>query len=68
MPSDLDNLKARKSAVLTELAAMGTKPDYSIDGQSVQWTSYRLSLLNELQMLNELIEQTEPYDIRTQVM
>ena len=68
MATDLENLQTRKSAILSELAAMGTKPDYSINGQSVQWTAYRKSLLEELEMINGLIERELPFELRSQVL
>jgi hypothetical protein len=40
MPTDLENLQTRRSAIVAELAALtgesaGGKPSYSIDGQQV---------------------------------
>ena len=65
MPSDLENLQTRRSAILAELAAGETpggdslrKPSYSIDGQSVDWSDYRRSLYDELREIDRLIATT----------
>ena len=66
MPSDLENLTSRRSAILAELAAGPSRPSYTIDGQSVDWNGYRSSLLSELTMLNEQIAAAEgPWEIET---
>ena len=53
--SELESLQARKANILSELATMQSKPSYSIDGQWVDHTAYRRSLLEELRLLDELI-------------
>lgn len=65
MPTDLENLQTRRSAVLAELAAGETpsgaslrKPSYSIDGQAVNWDEYRKSLYAELESIDRLIAST----------
>jgi hypothetical protein len=69
MTSDLDNLKLRRSAILTELAtwptaAEGQKVTYRKGDQSFDWTAYRQSLLAELKSLNEQIAAIEgPWEI-----
>jgi len=60
MPSDLEQLLARRAAILAELSQMtgaspGGKPTYSIDGQMVDHTAYRKSLYAELEALERLI-------------
>jgi hypothetical protein len=60
MPGDLENLLARKSSILAELAQLtaaspGGKPTYSIDGQMVDHAGYRKSLYDELAILDRLI-------------
>ncbi len=66
MATPLENLKTRKANVALELAEFtANKPSYSIDGQSVQWESYRMSLIKELTDLNELINMLDPYEIPT---
>lgn len=66
MPSDIENLRTRRSEITAELAA-GTiggvsirKPTYSADGKSVQWTEYRRSLYEELQQINDILASLEP--------
>lgn len=62
------NLATRKAAIAVELAAMATttaggKPSYSINGQAVSHTEYRLSLYDELAKLDALIAAAEgPYE------
>ncbi len=74
MPTDLENLITRRSAILSELAT-GTadgetdirRPSYNIDGQAVDWTAYRKSLLDELSQLNQAISALEgPVEISTE--
>ncbi|MGQ0637317.1 MAG: hypothetical protein ACT4QC_22140 [Planctomycetaceae bacterium] len=70
MPSDLENLLARRSNLLAELAALnaaasGGKPTYSLDGQQVDHTHYRLSLYSELESINRQIGAlTGPFEAR----
>ena len=70
MPSDLQNLLARKAAITAELASLsstanGGKPSYSIDGQHVRHTEYKLSLYEELKMIDQLIVAAEgPFEER----
>lgn len=66
MATPLENLIARKQTVTNELAAwILQKPTYAIDGQSVQWESYRKSLYDELKDLNEIINMLDPYELQT---
>ena len=56
MASFLDNLTARRDAIAAELAALSvSKPDYSIDGESISHASNRAALMNEMKMLDEMI-------------
>lgn len=55
MATDLQNLITRKSEIISALTTIGTAPDYSINGQSVQRSSNRRALLEELKTINELI-------------
>ncbi len=60
MALDREALKAKLETALTravtELAEGDIKPDYSINGQSVQWTAYRAHLLDEVERLQGLID------------
>ncbi len=58
-------LVTRRSVILAELEALtatspGGKPSYQIDGQSVDHTAYRLSLYQELELLNRLLAAELP--------
>lgn len=70
MPTDLENLIARRSSILAELAAItpassGGKPTYSIDGQNVDHTSYRRSLYEELAAIDrQLVALQGPFEDR----
>jgi len=69
MASDLDNLLTRRSTLLAELAAIGPgtsggKPTYSIDGQSVDHTAYRMSLYQELELLErQIATRNGPFEV-----
>jgi hypothetical protein len=67
-PTPLQNLQQRQANITAELAAMGQKPSASVGGQSVQWESYRASLIKELLDLATLINQLCPYEIQTSVL
>lgn len=73
MATALENLLARRDAITAELAAMsvtaaGGQPTYSIEGQSVQHTEYRLSLYEELNRLNLTLGQADgKFDITSEV-
>jgi len=63
MPTDLANLKAARTSLITNLAtvaAAGPKVTYSVDGQSVDWNAYRSSMLKDLAALEEQISAEEP--------
>jgi hypothetical protein len=62
MASFLDNLIARRNAIAAELAGLSvSKPDYSIDGESINHASNRTALMNEMKMLDDMItEQSGP--------
>lgn len=55
MPTNLENLATRRTAIYTELASFVTKPSYSKAGQSVDWTSYRKSLYEELEYIDGIL-------------
>lgn len=48
MATDLENLQTAKSNLLAAMAANAGKPDYTINGQSVSWSSIwqRLGIIN----------------------
>lgn len=63
--TDLELLELRRTTILTELSTLTSRPDYSISGQSVQWTAYRKGLLDELKEIQELILMYDPYELQT---
>lgn len=70
MATDLENAVARKSAILLELASLtqalpGGRPDIRGGvGGAVAHTEYRLSLLKELELLNEIISVAQgPFEV-----
>lgn len=66
MATDLENLKARYSAICAELAAMGqTKPGGlpNSDATKIDHVGYRKSLLEEMQGLRLAISASEPFEI-----
>ena len=60
--SDTTNLDTAISAILTELAASAGKPNYSIDGQSVDRNSL-LARLKELTALRNTI--AGPFEVES---
>ena len=69
MPTNIENLKTRRTNIYTELAAMasttaGGKPTYNIDGQFVDHTNYRLGLYKELEAIQKMVNQLEgPFEV-----
>ena len=51
-----ENLQTALDRYAAELAAGPIKPDYSINGQSVDWVDYRKFLLDEITRLTELVD------------
>ena len=55
----ISDLTTSRNALLSELATLSSskdrKPDYSVDGRSVSWTTYRSSLIREIKELNQMI-------------
>lgn len=63
MPSDVENLKATRSNLITilktktdEWVASGCPATYSIDGESVQWNDWVKSKSEEIQSLTQTIQ------------
>ncbi len=61
----LDDLQTFRDALAAELAAGDVKPSYSIEGVSVDWNAYRNNLLENLAKVTELINQANPYELRS---
>ena len=72
MPSDADQLYAIRSAIFADLVELSDparrRVDYSIDGQSVSWSSYRTARLADLKAINEMLTVIDPYLIVTGVL
>lgn len=72
MASDLENLKTRRSAIYTELAALSTTkagglPNASGSGVNVDHVGYKDGLYRELKSLDALIESAEgPFEVYSQ--
>ena len=56
MATVAENLQTSLDRVAAELATGDIKPNYSINGQSVQWADYREHLLTELLRLQAAID------------
>lgn len=68
--SELELLKVRRLAVVTQLSAMvstttGAKPDASGGGESVQHVAYKDALYRELKDLDTLIERATPWEFNS---
>ena len=68
MATAADHLEAIKASLLVSLAsetayqeANGPRPDYSLDGESYQWTAWREAVLRKVETLNRLIQQERPF-------
>jgi hypothetical protein len=67
MATVLENLQARQAAASAELAALTARPDYSIDGESVQWGGLRAALVKEITDLQKMIVEMEgPAEVHVQ--
>lgn len=63
----VDDLIAKRDALVLALASTPSRPDYAIDGQSVSGNAYAQSLLDQITKLNEIIAlQQGPVMIETQ--
>ncbi len=65
--ANLANLQTRETTICTELAALSSKVDYSLDGQSVNHSAHRKALLEELKQIRELIRTYGgPFEVTTE--
>jgi len=71
MASYEDNLRTARENIAARLAEItaSPKPSYSIDGQSVSWTEYSNSLVQQLKEVNQQLQEIEsgneePWEIR----
>lgn len=47
------------------LESVAPKPTYNVDGQTVDWTAYRASLIKTIEGLNMLIQMFDPREFQT---
>lgn len=69
MATDLQNLQASRSNLITALVAATAdpKPNYSINGQSVSWADYLKMLRSEISAMEQLIAAEDgPYEVVAQ--
>ena len=61
------NLIAARDAIAANIAAEAAnpKPSYSIDGESVDWTSWARVQQERVEQLNKMINAMSPYFIVT---
>lgn len=59
-----DSLNAIKDNLLARIQEVTAKPkpNYSIDGQTVNWQSYLDSLWAQLEKVNQQINSAEPFE------
>lgn len=68
MPTNIENLKTRKAAILTELAALSTSkagglPNSSGPGTNIDHQGYKDGLYRELREIDQLLGTLEgPYE------
>jgi hypothetical protein len=68
MPSDLEHVRTIKSqtlALIAELTA-NPKPTYSLDGQTVSWNDYLVSLRATVDWCERKLATEEPFEIHSQ--
>jgi hypothetical protein len=63
----VEQLKQARDGIVAALLADALNPklNYDIDGQSVDRTSWRANLTDELRLLQMLILSYEPFEIQT---
>ena len=73
MASDVDNLRSIRSNYIATLAAEsaaqvtnGPKPSYSLDGESVNWDTWRDSMMARIDSISKVIQNLQsPFVIRS---
>ena len=69
MPTDLENLKTRRTAIYTELSELdatraGGKPNAGGSGNTIDHVGYKRSLYDELDRINAQIAAAEgPWEV-----
>lgn len=54
MASDAENLATARARICQELAEGPIKPNYEIEGQRVDWSTYRRDLIRQLKDIDDL--------------
>ena len=74
VPTGTDNLeqtiaklKATRDGYFAALAAdsCNPQPDYSLEGRNVSRTTWRTSLLNNIDQLDNILQRYQPFEINT---
>ena len=65
--SQAAELRTIRDQIIANLKAetLSPKPSYSIDGESVDWTTWAKSQQDRLEQLNKMIVALEPYFLAT---
>lgn len=63
MATILENYQTTLQLYSNELAAGNIKPNYSIEGQSVDWIAYNKFLIEQIKELTLLIAGASPFEI-----
>jgi hypothetical protein len=67
MALDVNALVTQRDAIVAQLAALVAKPDYSIEGRSIQWAGLQSKLMDQLTAINKLIDIAEgPVEIHSE--
>ncbi|MDZ4820465.1 MAG: hypothetical protein SGJ20_15975 [Planctomycetota bacterium] len=68
MPTEREQIETIKSQTLAQLVLLRAdpKPTYSIDGQTVSWTSYIASLEETVIWCNAQLRGLEPTEVLSQ--
>lgn len=63
----ISKIKAIRDGYFTALAAdsVNPQPDYSLEGRSVSRTTWRTSLLNNIDQLDNILQRYQPFEINT---
>ncbi|MFO0791784.1 MAG: hypothetical protein U0805_20165 [Pirellulales bacterium] len=68
--TDVEQIRSIRSQSLAQLAELRAepKPTYWIDGQRVHWQEYAESLEKTVDWCDEKLNNTEPFEVRSQGM
>jgi hypothetical protein len=68
--SDRDQIETIRSLTLAQLVDLraNPKPTYSIDGQTISWTSYVQSLQQTVDWCDAKLVGLEPFEVQSQAV